>query len=210
MNDTSHHDHDHVHDHESPAVKRKFLFLLGSARTGGNTETLAREAAAQLPATVEQRWLRLHDVPLPAFDDRRHGEEGHTAAPARSLPAGNERILLDATLEATDLVIASPLYWYSVSADTKLYLDYWAGWLQLGEEVRFRDRMRGKTMWALTTTSHDDTAKADPLLGTLRLSAEYMGMEWGGDVVGHGNRPGEIRTDTDALAAAKGLFASAM
>ncbi|MBT2386898.1 flavodoxin family protein [Streptomyces sp. ISL-11] len=194
-------------DHHDRPTERKFLFLLGSARSGGNTETLAREAAAQLPSAVEQRWLRLSDFPLPAFDDLRHSTDSHPGNPTRPLPTGNERILLDATLGATDLVIASPLYWYSVSADTKLYFDYWGGWLQLREELRFRARMRGKTMWALTTTSHQDSAKADPLLGTLRLSAEYMGMKWGGDLVGYGNRPGDIHADTTALAAAKSLFA---
>ena len=91
--------------------------------------------------------------------------------------AGNERILLDATLDATDLVIASPLYWYSVSAFTKLYLDYWAGWLRL-PGVDFNARMRGKTMWAISAISEEDPAKADPLLGTLKISADYMGMRW--------------------------------
>ncbi|MFI1970280.1 flavodoxin family protein [Streptomyces cinnamoneus] len=179
---------------------RSFLFLLGSARTDGNTETLARRAAEQLPAGVEQRWLRLSELPLPAFEDRRHGG-GH----GNEGPAGNERTLLDATLEATDLVVASPLYWYSVSAATKLYLDHWAGWLN-ARELHFRDRMRGKTMWAVTTTSHEDAAKADPLLGTLRLSADYMGMSWGGALVGHGNRPGDVEGDADVLRDAEALF----
>ncbi|MBZ4318399.1 flavodoxin family protein [Streptomyces huiliensis] len=182
---------------------RRFLFLLGSSRTGGNTEALARHAADQLPPQVGRRWLRLADVPLPAFDDLRH-VDGRT----RDVPAGNEKLLLDATFEATDLVIASPLYWYSVSASTKLYLDHWGGWLNT-RELRFRERMRDKTMWAVTTTSHDTDAFADPLLGTLRLSAEYLGMRWGGSLVGHGNRPGDIRRDTAALTSAKTFFAAA-
>lgn len=180
---------------------RHFLFLLGSSRTGGNTEALARHAAAQLPARVTQRWLRLGDLPLPAFGDLRH------AGRARDEPADNEKVLLDATFEATDLVIVSPLYWYSVSASTKLYPDYWGGWLNT-RELRFRDRMRDKTMWAVTTTSHDVDTVADPLLGTLRLSAEYMGMRWGGSLIGHGNRPGDIHRDTAVLASAKTFFAA--
>jgi hypothetical protein len=89
---------------------RKFLFLLGSARSGGNTEDLARKAAAQLPSAVTQQWLQLRELPLPSFADRRH-----LPGAVYVEPAGKERILLDATLDATDLVIASPLYWYSVS-----------------------------------------------------------------------------------------------
>lgn len=103
--------------------RRRFLFLLGSARTGGNTEELARRAAVGLPADAEQEWVRLSEVPLPMFEDIRHVGNG-----SYPLPDGNARRLLDATLSATDLVIASPLYWYSVSTSTKLYLDHWSGW----------------------------------------------------------------------------------
>lgn len=105
---------------------RRYLFLLANTRPGGNTELLARHAAEQLPPQVEQRWLRLADLPLPAFEDHRH--EGDGSYPE---PTGHARTLLDATLDATDLVIASPLYWFSVSADTKLYLDHWSAWMRV-------------------------------------------------------------------------------
>lgn len=184
------------------AGARRFLFLLGSARADGNTETLARRAAARLPPEVEQRWLRLSDLPLPRFHDIRHA-----GGPGRAEPAGNERLLMDATVEATDLVIASPLYWYSVSADTKLYLDYWSGWLRV-PGADFKARMRGRTMWAVTAISEEDPAKADPLLGTLRLTADYMKMRWGGELVGYGNRPGDVLADATALEDAKNFFES--
>ncbi len=58
------------------------------------------------------------------------------------VPEGNERLLWEATLWATDVVIASPLYWYSVSATTKRYLDHWSGWLRV-EGAPLKERMRG-------------------------------------------------------------------
>ncbi|MFE9888860.1 NAD(P)H-dependent oxidoreductase [Streptomyces scopuliridis] len=51
---------------------RSFLFVLGSSRPDGNTETLARTAAQQLPAGVPQRWVDLAQLPLPDFQDGRH------------------------------------------------------------------------------------------------------------------------------------------
>lgn len=183
--------------HDDP---RSFLFLLAGAREGGNTETLARAAAAQLPAHAEQTWLTLRDLPLPPFRDVRHADGG-----AYPQPEGNERLLLDATLAADHLVIASPLYWYSVSADAKLYLDHWAGWLRV-PGADFKARMRGKTMWAVSVLSDPDQSTADPLIGTLRLSAQYLGMNWGGALLGYGNRPGDITTDTPALTRAKTFF----
>ncbi len=179
---------------------RKFLFLLGSARSGGNTEDLARQAASQLPSDVAQRWLHLRDLPLPGYRDVRH-----IPGAVHPEPDGNERILLDATLAATDLVIASPLYWYSVSATTKLYLDYWTAWFRV-PGVDFRARMRGKTMWAISALSEDELAKADPLLGTLKLSADYLGMRWGGELLAYANHPDDILASEQALAEARRLF----
>ncbi|WP_433616647.1 flavodoxin family protein [Dactylosporangium sp. CA-139114] len=175
---------------------RRFLFVLGSSRAG-NSEALARHAATALPADVEQDWKRLSELPLAAFSDTDHAEHPE--------PSGNERILLDATLDASDIVVVSPLYWYNVSASVKLYLDYWGGWMRR-PQLRFRTRMQGKTMWAVTTTGVEDAVKAGPLLESLRLSAEYLGMRWGGDVVAHARRPGGILAEADALERARTLF----
>jgi multimeric flavodoxin WrbA len=182
-------------------TSRSFLFLLASARPNGNSELLARSAAAELPADVEQRWIRLDDVPLATYVDIRHAEE-----PRERVPVDNERLLLDATLAATDIVIVSPVYWYSLSAAAKLYLDHWSGWLRVGEAGSFKALMRVKTLWGVSVYSGDDPADADPLLGTLRKSADYFTMGWGGLLLGQGNRPAEVLQDTATLTAAKTFF----
>ncbi|MFH8369701.1 flavodoxin family protein [Streptomyces sp. NPDC018031] len=183
------------------AVERTFLFLLASARLGGNTEELARQAAAGLSDDVGQEWLRLRDLPLPPFEDLRHTGTGQYPA-----PEGNARLLLDATLAAGDLVIASPLYWYSVATDAKLYLDHWSGWLRV-PGVDFRRRMAGKTLWGVSALASADRGKADPLIGTLRNCAEFMGMRWGGVLLGNGSAPGQVLSDGGALADARTFFA---
>jgi NAD(P)H-dependent FMN reductase len=85
-------------------TERRFLFVVGSSRAGGNTEALARLAAGQLPVGVAQSWLHLRDLDLPRFSDIGDRDE-----PVRE-PAGAERLLLDETLDATDLVLVTPLY----------------------------------------------------------------------------------------------------
>ncbi|TQF03860.1 NAD(P)H-dependent oxidoreductase [Kitasatospora acidiphila] len=182
---------------------RSFLFLLASSRHDGNTELLARRAAEQLPAGTEQRWLRLGELPLAPFADRRHDGEG-----VYPQPEGHERTLLEATLAATDLVIASPLYWYSVSADAKLYLDHWAGWMRV-PGYDFRARMAGKTLWAVSASSTEDPAASDALVTTLRMSGEYLKMHWGGALLGYANQPGRVVEDEGAMARAKSFFSAA-
>ena len=178
---------------------RRFAFLLASARRDGNTERLTRHAAEALPPGDAQRWLHLADLPLPPFADIRHSVGVYPE------PTGNERILFDATLEATDLVFAVPLYWYSVPASAKTYLDYWSGWLRV-PDADFRRRMAAKTLWVVCVLSDEDPRRADPLIGTLEITADYMAMGFGGVLLGYGNRPGDVLTDTAALERASTFF----
>ncbi|MEU0334101.1 NAD(P)H-dependent oxidoreductase [Streptomyces sp. NPDC006193] len=182
-------------------MSRRFLFVLGSARADGNTELLARAAAEQLPGDVEQRWIRLADHPLPDFEDLRHDSD-HVRPPSDTA-AG---LLLDATLAATDIVIASPLYWYSVSSLTKRYLDHWSAWLRT-PGVDFKATMAGRTLWGIAALAHEEQCVADPYAGTLNNSAAYLGMRFGGVLLGNGSAPGDVRRDTAALARAKTFFA---
>ncbi|GEJ98465.1 NAD(P)H-dependent oxidoreductase [Streptomyces sp. ATE26] len=182
-------------------MSRRFLFVLGSARLDGNTELLARAAAEQLPGDVEQRWIRLTDHPLPDFTDLRHDTDH--VRPAPDTPAG---LLLDATLAATDLVIASPLYWYSVSGHTKRYLDHWSAWLRT-PDIGFKEAMAGRTLWGVSVRADREPSVSDPLVGTLNNSAAYLGMRFGGVLLGNGTAPGDVAKDTDALTRAKTFFA---
>ena len=181
---------------------RRFLFLLSSSRREGNSEQLARRAAAGLPAAHTQTWLSLADLPLPAFADLRHATSDNWT-PAVGGPA---RTLLEATLAATDLVMVVPVYWYSLPAAAKLYLDHWSAWLR-APGYDFKARMAGKTLWVVSIYSDTDPRFAEPLKETLRLTADYMQMHWGGHLLGSGNRPGEVLQDEKSTAAADRFFA---
>ncbi len=176
---------------------RRFFFLLCSTRRLGNSEQLAYCAAHPLPPQTKQQWLQLRDCPLPEFIDMRH----HGSFP---VPTGNVQKLLDATLEATDLVLAAPLLWYSLPAAAKHYLDYWYVWLRT-PNLQFKEKMHGKTLWAIIVSS-DSLLDAAPLEATLKLTAQAMGMRWGGMLYGTGSRPNDIQHDVKALQGARTFF----
>jgi multimeric flavodoxin WrbA len=188
-------------DVSSPS-SRRFLFLLASARRRGNSECLARQAAANLPSTVGQEWLPLADLILPPFVDLRHEPSGTYV-----WPSGDERRLLEATLNASDLVFVAPLYWYGLPASAKLYLDHWSAWLRV-EGLDFKPRMAGKRIWAITSYSGDDPRMAEPLFDTLRFTGQYMEMIWGGSLLANGNRPDDIGNDARSMARAAVFFAA--
>jgi multimeric flavodoxin WrbA len=179
---------------------RHFLFVLGSGRRHANTETLAREAARNLPADANQHWIHLLDYPLAPFEDLRHPQSTY------GLPQGLEKDLMEATLAATDLVLVTPLYWYSVSASTKLYLDYWSAWMR-APGVDFRARMAGKTLWLVSTNSDENVHEmATHQVGMLQMCADYMDMHWGGALIGSANRPVDVLQDPKALEQAAVFF----
>ncbi|MFF9853764.1 flavodoxin family protein [Streptomyces litmocidini] len=177
---------------------RSFLFVLGSSRADGNSEILARAAAAHLPSDIPQRWVDLNRLVLPDFEDGRHEEAGRR-------PGETEELLRQATVDATDVVIVSPLYWYSLSAQIKRYLDYWSGWLNVpGSD--FKARMAGGTLWGVTAMAHEEHEVADGLVTGLNHSAAYLGMRFGGVLTGTASRPGRIHADEQAMIRAKTFF----
>lgn len=182
---------------------RRFLFVVSSSRRHGNTEQLARRAATRLPASVAQEWIDLADFPLPPFADLRHA----TAEAWTPSVEGNARRLLEATLAATDLVMVTPVYWYALPAAAKLYLDHWSAWLR-APGWDFKARMPGRTLWGVSVSSDPDAGFAEPVKQSLRLTADYMAMHWGGFLLGCGNRPGDVLNDANSLAAADRFFAA--
>jgi multimeric flavodoxin WrbA len=181
-------------------VTRSFLFLLASARPEGNTQLLARAAADQLPRDTEQCWLDLAQLPLPDYVDARH-------AGAPWPEQENEELLRTATLAASDIVIASPLYWYSLSSYAKRYLDYWSKWLAT-PDPGFRSKMAGRILWGVTAMAHREEEVAEPLVLTLQHTAAFMGMRFGGVLLGNGSRPGHVLGDEQAAIRAKTFFAT--
>ena len=179
---------------------RHFLFIVSSARIPGaigNTEWLAREAARHLPAGATARWIHLNGLDLADFEDRRHDIGTYP------LPTGDTLHLLDATLEATELVFVTPLYWYSFPNRLKRYLDHWSAWMRI-DGVDFKGRMQGKRVWAITTSGSRE--KTQPMFDSLRLCAEFLAMAWQAPLWGQGGAPGAVEKDATALAAATNYF----
>ena len=52
-----------------------------------------------------------------------------------------------------------------------------------------------------------EEAVAEPLVLTLHHTAAYMGMRFGGVLLGNGSRPGQVLSDERALTRAKTFFA---
>ncbi|MBX3659714.1 MAG: NAD(P)H-dependent oxidoreductase [Ramlibacter sp.] len=175
---------------------RHFLFLVASTRQSpedgghlGNTEWLAQQAAAALPAGTRQTWHALARMALPPFVDQRHTTGQYP------LPTGDLKTLLDATMAATDIVLVSPVYWYSLPAPLKTYIDHWSAWMRV-PGLPFKDEMARKSLRLITTSG--DRAKAQPMIDSVTLCAQFLSMAWGGALWGKGGPPDAVQADTGA------------
>ena len=182
------------------AAERHFVFVMASSRHGGNSEQLARLAASSLDASVKQTWISLADVELDDFLDQRHDGDG-----TYPMPQNGAARLLEATMDATDLVFVTPLYWYSLPTLAKRYLDHWSAWMRV-PNLAFRERMAGKRFWNITVSADEDQSFAEPLIRSLQHTANYMQMVWQGSLVGYGNRPGDVMEHEESLQSARLYF----
>ena len=66
--------------------------------------------------------------------------------------------------------------------------------------LAFKEPMGAKTL-ALITTSGDRT-KAQPMIDSVALCAQFLSMHWGGALWGKGGPPDAVQGDTQAVAAA--------
>ena len=175
-------------------MTRSFLFVLGSARPEGNTEILARKAAEQLPPDVEQRWLDLADH----VAARLRGPAAATAT-TDGRPVGNDAaVLLDATLERDG-------HRHRVAAVLVLALGHRQALPRLLGRLAgdAGDRLQGDARGPHPVGRHrarhrEEVVVAEPLIGTLRNTAAFFPMRFGGVLLGNGSKPGDVLEDTEA------------
>lgn len=178
---------------------KHFLFLVASTREPGhvgNTEWLARQAAASLPADTPQTWVHLARAGIPEFVDQRHTVGSYPMPDDGSVMRG----LLDQTLACTDLVFVAPVYWFSFPSTLKAYLDHWSAWLRV-PGLEFKAQMSQKRLWLITTNG--DRAKAQPMIDSTAMCAKFLDMPLAGVLWGKGGPPEAVKGDVTAVDSAR-------
>ena len=103
-------------------MEKKVVILNGSPRPGGNTATLADkvgEAARAAGAHVDEFTLQSMDIsPCDACDACQDSGGG-------CVVNDEMQLIYPKLVQADVIVIASPIYWFSLSAQTKLCIDRW-------------------------------------------------------------------------------------
>ncbi len=74
------------------------------------------------------------------------------------------------------IILATPVYWYSMSGIMKNFLDRFTDLLTIKKDLG--RQLRGKSLFVISVSNSDDCPEEYPM--PFKRSADYLGMEWRG------------------------------
>ncbi len=182
-------------------AQRNLLVLMGSPRMKGNSSTLAAEAmksARAEGALVESHHLHDMDIrPCRACEYCRQED------PPRTCSQADDMQLLYPKLRSADaILISGPVYWFTIGAQTKLFMDRLYA---LGREEGYG--LRGKKIGIILTYADEDAFKSGAVnaLRAFQDSFNYVGAEIVGMVYGAASKPGEVKGNPGLMSKASEL-----
>jgi multimeric flavodoxin WrbA len=171
---------------------RSILILKGSPREHGNSNTLAdRVAKGASEAGAEVESLMLHHM------DIRPCDACDTCQETGVCVIQDDMQKVYPLLEKADaIVIASPVYWFTLSAQTKLCIDRWYA-LESGQG----NALRGKQVGILMTYGDTDlyTSGGINAIHTFESMFRYIGAEIVGMVYGTANEIGDVEKQPELM-----------
>jgi multimeric flavodoxin WrbA len=171
---------------------RSILILKGSPREHGNSNTLAdRVAKGASAAGAEVESLMLHHM------DIRPCDACDTCQETGVCVIQDDMQKIYPLLEKADaIVIASPVYWFTLSAQTKLCIDRWYA-LESGQG----NALRGKQVGILMTYGDTDlyTSGGINAIHTFESMFRYIGAEIVGMVYGTANEIGDVEKQPELM-----------
>lgn len=169
----------------------KIMIVNGSPRKRGNSSTLAGQVAAgakSVGAQTESFYLHGLDIrPCNACDSCRKKK-------GVCIIKDDMQALYPKLRAADVLVMAGPVYWFTVSAQTKLFMDrlYAFG----GDPAGYKALSRKKFGIVLTFADADPfSSGAVNALRTFQDAIGYLGAEIAGMVYGSAWKAGEIKSN---------------
>jgi multimeric flavodoxin WrbA len=178
-------------------MSAKIIVVIGSPRRKGNSATLARQVASgatEAGAQVETFFLHALDIqPCTACDACRKKLKNDCVI------KDDMKILYPKMMAADAIVIASPIYWFTMSAQTKLFMDRWYA---LGGDDGYA--LAGKKFGVVLAYADADpfASGAVNALRTFQDAFHYIGAELVGTVYGSAAKAGEIRKNRALMDAA--------
>lgn len=173
---------------------KKVLVVMGSPRKNGNSASLAQnviDGAKSAGATVDSYYLHGMDIkPCDACDECQRNNNRECV-----IDDDMQELYLKIR-EADALVIASPIYFFNISAQTKLFIDRWYA---LGEGRS--SELNGKQVGIILTYVDLDPfiSGAVNALRAFQDLFDYLGDSIIDMIYGRASEAGEIKANQDLM-----------
>ncbi|MBT8317752.1 MAG: flavodoxin family protein [Lutibacter sp.] len=153
----------------------KKVIILGSSRSGGNTGSIVANISKKHQIDV----IDLNNYKISYYDYESKNLDDDF------LP------LIKLILEKYDtLIFATPVYWYNMSGIMKVFFDRFSDLIRIEKETG--RKLKGKNMFVISN-SHSDEID-DSFYIPFKKSADYLGMEFQGNLHFNANNIHEINT----------------
>lgn len=168
-------------------MKKRIMVVLGSPRRKGNSAKLAElvsKGAREEGAKVETFFLNGMNI-KPCQGCMKCQRENAAGCAIRD----DMRLLYPKLKEADAVVIASPVYWFNLSAQTKIFIDRW-----FAVGVEEKNIFKGKSVAILMTYGDTDpfSSGAVNALRSFQDTCRYLGAEIVAMLYGSAMDAGEI------------------
>jgi len=169
------------------------LILKGSPRENGNSSTLAAQVAAGAKdAGAEVESIPLHELDIHPCDacDSCHETGGICVI------KDDMQSLYPKLRRAQAIVIASPIYWFTLSAQAKLCVDRWYAFVSPDG-----NDLRGKKFGLVLTYGDTDLYSSGGInaIHTFESMCRYLRADIAGMVYGSADKPGEVIDQPDLM-----------
>ncbi len=140
----------------------KVCIINGSSRVMGNTSQITKLLKIEFDA--HEYHLTNHQIECYNYEHQYSHEDFYT--------------LMTAVVKYDVILLATPIYWYSMSGHMKNFLDRITDCLKVRKEIG--RQLRGKSLAAISCGSESSEVKG--YFEPFRLSADYLGMHYLGHV----------------------------
>jgi len=174
----------------------KVLGILGSPRVGGNSDILLEQAlAGARDSGAEVERIVLAQKKISGCLDCDKCDETGVCAVKDDMPEIHTKLL-----EADSILHSVPVYFWSMTAQMKAYLDRWCAFFDA--EWRWHrsyyPRMKGKRIGLITVCGDPDVSTADPIVHSFKSTCQFTGLKWMGVVQASASEKGEIDSNETA------------
>ena len=135
----------------------KKVIILGSSRSFGNT----RQAISQVFGNLKDELVDLNNFNITQFDYNHRNAEDDFAP------------LVEKLVEYDTLVIATPVYWYSMSSIMKIFIDRISDLLSIKQDLG--RKLRGKSLYVIASF---DTSYPKGFEDTFMQICDYLGIKY--------------------------------